>query len=898
MRGPRGTQASWLGVLGALALVGTTWAAPPASYSDPANFPAPWPAFANYTSEGAVQADLRTTGADASIGPSAVTAPDDFSSGSPDGSASSVFYTGFSNAGTEVLAFRVRLRSSPLSTIGKDAPLVASRWNLLVDTDGDGFKEYLVTINGATVNTFATSPDDMAVYFNNNASQAVVAGDRLWVQDVAGPSDGLDGGLVIDTNPSSFIWDYGRIRVTQIDTGLPPGDPGSEYYLDFQVPLQAFDASGAGGTALAVTDCVQFAFTTSDSNFDPTRQDLIYPGTFAMAAATNRLPFGDVVCPTDTPRGPPVVTQVAYPGCPPPANLQATVRDALIDDGSSGVTDSLAFVRFEYYRDLDGNGSADDGLSWTTIGNGAASGSPSTFVLAWDTTTLPQGAYLVRVVTQDDQGNTTTSSAQAFPGNRIATFSNTCGVAGATILGNVYDDANHNRDRDGGEGSTGLALFVKAYTTGGGGFLASGTVDATTGDYSVFIPGGGTVDLVLDDNATGADTTPTVADRVGTEVPTLIRTAVVAASGTTVTDQDFGLFHGSFLTGRVFTDTGTGGGTANDGAQNGGETGRPSVRVTLEDAGGVIDEAQTDSAGDFEFWIRASVGAVALTVRSENSVLVVSTGGDAGTTGGTYTRASDTVAFTNALGSSYTGLRFGDVPTSRFVQDHEAVVRQGTANYYGHVFSPGTSGSVTYTLTSASSPPGVAWTALLYPDPDCDGLVAGGASPLTGAVAVTAGVDHCTVLRVFAPQGAPDGARDRTVVTATLTYTGAAPALVQALENVDVTKVGQADGLELIKAVSTATAAPGDPVTYTITYRNSGAEAIGAAGLAGAIVISDSTPDFTTFVSAAEPSTPAGLTAVSRTDPGAGGTGAVEWSFTGVLRAHEVGTVTFTVQIQ
>lgn len=874
-------------------------AAPPASYTDPANYPAPWPAFTAYTSQGATQPDRRTTGTDASVGPSAVTAPDDFSSGAPDGSLSSVFYTGFTNGGTEILAFRVRLRSNPLSSIGKDSPFVASRWNLLVDTDGDGFKEYLVTVNGATVNTFVTSPDDLAVYYNDGATQAVVAGDRLWVQDVAGPSDGLDGGLVIDTDASAFVWDYGRTRVTQIDTGLPAGDPGSEYFLDFQIPLQAFDASGvAGGSALTAAGCLQAAFTTSDSNFDPTRQDLIYDGPFSIGGATSRLPFGDVVRTDDSRLAAPVVKQVTFPGCPTPANLQATVFDALIDDGSNGVTDSLAFVRFDYYRDLNSNGSADDGLSWTAIGNGAPSGDPSNFVLAWDTTALPQGDYLVRVVAQDDQGNSTSSDVQVFPGTRTAGFANTCGVAGATITGNVYEDANHNNDRDGAEGSTGLALFVKAFTTGGGPFLAAGTVDPGTGNYSIFLPGGGTVDLVLDDNAGGGDTTPTVPGYVGTEVPSLIRVGVVAASGTTVPDQDYGLFDGSVLTGRVFTDDGAGGATANNGAQAGGEAGRPATRVTLEDAGGVIDEAQTDATGDFTFWIPSSVGAVALTVRAEHPVALVSTGGNAGTTGGTYDRATDTVAFTNVLGSSFSGLLFGFVPSPRLIQDHEAVVRQGTANYYGHVFSPGTDGSVTYSLNSVSDPASVAWTSVLYPDPDCDGQVAGGASPLTGAVAVTAGVDHCTVVRVFAPQGAPDRARDRTEITATFTYTNAAPPLVEALTNVDVTTVGQADGLELIKAVSTATASPGDPVTYTITYRNSGTEPIGATGLAGSIVISDSTPDFTTFVSAAEPSTPAGLTAVTRTDPGAGGTGAVEWSFTGVLQAHEEGTVTFTVQVQ
>src|SRR5205807_1258769 len=45
----------------------------------------------------------------------------------------------------------------------------------------------------------------------------------------------------------------------------------------------------------------------------------------------------------------------------------------------------------------------------------------------------------------------------------------------------------------------------------------------------------------------------------------------ITASNDSITNQNFGLFHGSLVSGTVFKDSGAGGGTANDGVLNGGE---------------------------------------------------------------------------------------------------------------------------------------------------------------------------------------------------------------------------------------------------------------------------------------------------------------------------------------
>jgi hypothetical protein len=80
---------------------------------------------------------------------------------------------------------------------------------------------------------------------------------------------------------------------------------------------------------------------------------------------------------------------------------------------------------------------------------------------------------------------------------------------------------------------------------------------------------------------------------------------------------------------------------------------------------------------------------------------------------------------------------------------------------------------------------------------------------------------------------------------------------------------------------------------YTLTAQNTGASAVTT------LVINDSTPAFTIYLSAACPGTlPAGLTACSvSTHPASNGTGALQWTFTGSLAAGAQVAVTYQVQL-
>jgi uncharacterized repeat protein (TIGR01451 family) len=125
------------------------------------------------------------------------------------------------------------------------------------------------------------------------------------------------------------------------------------------------------------------------------------------------------------------------------------------------------------------------------------------------------------------------------------------------------------------------------------------------------------------------------------------------------------------------------------------------------------------------------------------------------------------------------------------------------------------------------------------------------------------------------------------------------------LSRTDTTTVGAAgsSGLTLVKSVRNVTqgtpagtantAKPGDILEYAIGYTNPG------TGSISAVVITDSTPAFTTFQSAAcNPPLPSGVTACNvTTQPASGGTGSVVWTLTGSLAAGGSGTVAYQVRV-
>lgn len=98
--------------------------------------------------------------------------------------------------------------------------------------------------------------------------------------------------------------------------------------------------------------------------------------------------------------------------------------------------------------------------------------------------------------------------------------------------------------------------------------------------------------------------------------------------------------------------------------------------------------------------------------------------------------------------------------------------------------------------------------------------------------------------------------------------------------------------IQLLKSANLANVPPGSTVTYTITYTNPN-----SAMTLQNIVITDLTPQFTSFISAACGALPASLTSCAVSAPAAGASGSVSWTLGGSLNAGASGTVTLTVLV-
>jgi mucin-19 len=230
----------------------------------------------------------------------------------------------------------------------------------------------------------------------------------------------------------------------------------------------------------------------------------------------------------------------------------------------------------------------------------------------------------------------------------------------------------------------------------------------------------------------------------------------------------------------------------------------------------------------------------------------------------------------------------------------------GTVVFYSHSFLAGYAGNVTFSTADTPTPVISGWSSALFTDTNCNGILDGseGATLLSGSVAVAAGGQVCIIEKVFIPATAKYGAKDQTVVTAafTPTSTGSSATLTQT----DVTLVGAASGAGLtlqktVRNVTTGgtasannTAVSGQTLEYTIIYSNASATSLST------LVVRDSTPRFTVFVSAAcVAPLPSSITACNvTTQPSAGAQGSLVWTLTGSLQSGASGSVLFRVTLQ
>jgi hypothetical protein len=412
---------------------------------------------------------------------------------------------------------------------------------------------------------------------------------------------------------------------------------------------------------------------------------------------------------------------------------------------------------------------------------------------------------------------------------------------------------------------------------------------------------------------------------------------------------------GSSISGRLFTDNGAGGGTANDGllgtGEGGANTGLANVRVRLTDCGSTtLSTTVTDGAGNYSLAGPGTAQTVCVVADTFGTWLatganvngtVIPSGAAGATVGGvayTYCRASvetcaatrpvNALRFAFAVNTSYSNLNFGQVADNTFVANG---VKQAPANSsvtYAHVYTAGTAGTVTFTpAVTASTPASVTgWNEVLRLDANCDGVIGSGETTIVTAAStfnVAAGDRVCLVLVEFTAPGAPDGAQRVVTITSNFTYTNSNPALpANVMALTDTTTVGAADGLTLRKEVCNSTVqaaagapcdpsltgatagrgfslsntgSPNDVLIYRIIYTNANSKP------STNLIIADSTPPYTVHAAAATcPAalTPTGLGTCTVTQPAAvGQTGNYSWNFSGTLNGNASGVVLMTVSI-
>lgn len=462
-----------------------------------------------------------------------------------------------------------------------------------------------------------------------------------------------------------------------------------------------------------------------------------------------------------------------------------------------------------------------------------------------------------------------------------------------SVSGWAYSDANHNGTRELGEAGTGLTLYAKLVNATSPSTVAQyATVDTSTGAYSFTNVVGANYSLLIDNNTTTSDVTATTpALWVPTDPRTQSRSIAVTVFD--LPNQNFGLFNGSMLSGRVFQDTGVGSGTANNAVRDGTELTLPGATVAATNAAASTTYDTTVSATDglYTLWIPASAGATSVKITETNPASYTSVGAAVGTTSGTYDRTTDTVTFTNSVGATYANVNFADVPSNQFDTDGRQTVLPGNVAFYPHSFTAGTAGTLTLTTTPAAALTG--WTNLAYRDANCNGVIDSGEVAISAPIAVVAAQKVCVVVRVFAADTAAFNEQYSLTVSASFAYVNTA--FTDALDRKDLTTVSNENdaGLRLTKTVDKASAKTGDVLTYTITYLNNSATNMKT------LKLYDSTPAYTVFTAAACGTPPTGLGACSLTkQPTVGTTGAVEWTFAGELTPGATGAVTFQVTLQ
>ena len=434
-------------------------------------------------------------------------------------------------------------------------------------------------------------------------------------------------------------------------------------------------------------------------------------------------------------------------------------------------------------------------------------------------------------------------------------------AAGASVSGTVYHDLQPNSLREPGEAWDGPTVYLKLVQ--GGSVVAQQALSSGSGNFTFSNVPPGNYILILDDNP-GGDTTPTPPTGwLFIEPVSGSRSLSVGSSD--VTGQDFGLFNGGVVTGRVFYDDGEGGGIANNALQDGSERGVPNLSVTASQ-GSNTRTALTDASGNYTLWLPAGLfGAGSLTLsHPQNPATGSNVGGSSVSLAAGF---NDPTARQRTLdyvpGQRYAGYNFGVVRESRLYPDGSAQATSPGSVTYSHLFRPGTLGSVTLNAQGG-------FTYLVRRDANCNGQYDPGEDfqgvPISFTVdsswprEADGSLKACALeLLVVVPAGKGPGTLDPALLSSSLVWTGN-PGVTDLRSLTDLTTVQASGSLSLTKEVrncgalpdpngtcsssfaTSISGKPGDVLEYCITYLNPSTQAVTQ------VVIRDPIPFFSSYV--------------------------------------------------
>ena len=478
------------------------------------------------------------------------------------------------------------------------------------------------------------------------------------------------------------------------------------------------------------------------------------------------------------------------------------------------------------------------------------------------------------------------------------------------VTGTVWNDANNNTLKDGGEvGIAGVTVVLVGSPYTGVPVRCISVNTDVNGFYKFDAVMSGSYQLVESAASSvpfgSAACPPAGSDPTGYESTTSnVRNILV--DETNVSMQDFGDWEGIIIRGTVFDDNGLSGGTSANGIQDGGEAGIGGIYMSASDAAGNIYDISL-TATDGSYTLHAPTTATVVNVQQVNASGYVSTDATVGNSGGSYDPIADTITFTVVPGiGSYTDLDFGDVKKMIFEPDNQSEVLPGNAVFYPHKLTSTAQGTVR--LTTATDLNTVAgWASTIYKDDNCDGTLNGSeaSSVVTDTdLSIGTGESLCIINKVFAPPNVSAQDRFRVVINANFNYGGTTAGSID-LKVTDITTASETTsaspetGLVLRKTVQNVTlnsaetetvnqANPGDFLKYRIYYRNTG------NGPITDLKVDDMAPAFTTLKagSAVCDTTPSGMTCSPLM-----GVRAVKWDFTGSLIGGADGEVSYEVKV-